>query len=147
MLTLSMISIASIANNDYFFQIRLWKIKKDEIYCQRELLGHKNIIMRMEIGWNCDRAVTRDINGSIFVWDLNRACKIIRNNNNSIIQHYHRQNNEEKLDNFDMEKYLVRKVTSTSKTITCIALDDRQLVMGSIGHLNVFDYWNSATRN
>ena len=103
--------------------------------------------MRMEIGWNCDRAVTRDINGSIFVWDLNRACKIIKNNNNSIIQHYHRQNNEEKLDNFDVEKYLVRKVTSTSKTITCIALDDRQLVMGSIGHLNVFDYWNSATQN
>ena len=101
--------------------------------------------MRMEIGWNCDRAVTRDINGLISIWDLVEACNIIRNNNNSIIQNYHHQNNEDKLDNLDMEKYLVRKVTSTSKTVTCIAIDDRQLVMGSIGHLNVFDYWNSAT--
>ena len=130
-----------------FFQIRVWKIKNDKVYCQRELWGHKNIIMRMEIGWNYDRAVTRDINGLIFVWDLVGACNIIGNNNNSIIHNYQHQNNEEKLDNLDVEKYLVRKVTSTSKTITCIALDDRQLVMGSIGHLNVFDYWNSATHN
>ena len=122
----------------------MWKIKNDKVFCQRELLGHKNIIMRMEIGWNYDRAVTRDINGIIFVWDLVGACNIMRTNN-SIINGY--QPNEEQPDNFEVEKYLVRKITSTSKTVTCIALDDRQLVMGSIGHLNVFDYWNSAAYN
>ena len=105
--------------------------------CQRELIGHKNIIMRMEIGWNCDRAVTRDINGLIFVWDLVGACNVIGYRNSIITQ-------RENENIFDVETYLVRKITSTSKTVTCIALDDRQLVMGSIGHLNVFDYWNSA---
>ena len=100
----------------------------------------------MEIGWNNDRAVTRDINGFIFVWDLVGACNITRDkNNNSIIQRY--QQKEEESGKFDVEKYMVRKITSTSKTVTCIALDDRQLVMGSIGHLNVFDYWNSAAHN
>ena len=126
------------------FQIRVWKIKNDDVFCQRELLGHKNIIMRMEIGWSYDRAVTRDINGIIFVWDLVGACNIMQTNN-SIIHQY--QQNEDKLHKFDVEKYLVRQITSTSKTVTCIALDDRQLVMGSIGHLNVFDYWNSAAYN
>ena len=99
----------------------------------------------MEIGWNYDRAVTRDINGIIFVWDLVGACNITRTNNNSIINRY--QENKEQPINFEVETYLVRKITSTSKTVTCIALDDRQLVMGSIGHLNVFDYWNSAVYN
>ena len=105
--------------------------------CQRELIGHKNIIMRMEIGWSCDRAATRDINGLIFVWDLAGACNVIGYRNSIISQ-------QENKNIFDVESYLVRKITSTSKTVTCIALDDRQLVMGSIGHLNVFDYWNSA---
>ena len=94
----------------------------------------------MEIGWNYDRAVTRDINGLIFVWDLIGACNIMRNNN-SIRK---RNQQKEEVDIIEVEKYLVRKITSTSKTVTCIALDDRQLVMGSIGHVNVFDYWNSA---
>lgn len=106
-------------------------------------MGHKDIIMRMEISWNNNRAVTRDINGFIFVWDLVAASSITRDkNNNSIIQKI-RPNGEED-ENVATENYIVRKITSTSKTVTCIALDDRQLVMGSIGHLNVFDYWNSV---
>ena len=94
----------------------------------------------MEIGRNYDRAVTRDINGFIFVWDLIGACNIIRNNND--IRKRCQQTEESGI--LQVEKYLVRNITSTSKTVTCIALDDRQLVMGSIGHVNVFDYWNSA---
>ena len=99
--------------------------------------------MRMEISWNNNRAVTRDINGFIFVWDLVEASSIIRDkNNNSIIQKI--RPNGEAHENVSTENFIVRKITSTSKTVTCIALDDRQLVMGSIGHLNVFDYWNSV---
>ena len=106
-------------------------------------MGHKDIIMRMEISWNNNRAVTRDINGFIFVWDLVAASSITRDkNNNSIIQKI--RPNGEAHENVATENFIVRKITSTSKTVTCIALDDRQLVMGSIGHLNVFDYWNSV---
>ena len=98
--------------------------------------------MRMEIGWNCDRAVTRDINGLIFVWDLIEACNNVKSEN---FTNNSQPNNEEDTM-FDVERYLIRKITSTSKTVTCIALDDRQLVMGSIGHCNVFDYWNSSNQ-
>ena len=98
--------------------------------------------MRIEIGWNGDRAVTRDINGLIFVWDLIEACNNVKTQSFTNKS----QPNDAEDTIFDVERYLIRKITSTSKTVTCIALDDRQLVMGSIGHCNVFDYWNSGNQ-
>ena len=122
-------------------QLRIWRIKSNKVFCERELLAHKgSIVMRMELSWNFDRAVTRDINGSIFVWDLRRACipVSIRNKQNKT-----KEGMEGIFDEDCGERYLLRKITSISKSITCIAVDDRQLLMGSIGHFNVFDYWNS----
>ena len=72
-----------------------------------------------------DRAASRDLDGNILVWDLNEALK-----------HSFAQD--------EYEKILLRKVTSLSRTVTCLAMDERKLVMGSIGHFCVFDYWNTA---
>ena len=71
------------------------------------------------------RAASRDLDGNILIWDLNDA----------LTQNY---NHEE------YEKILLRRVKSVSRTVTCIALDERKLVMGAIGHFSVFDYWNTA---
>ena len=48
-------------------------------------------------------------------------------------------------DHEEYEKVLVRRVHSVSRTVTCIAMDERKLVMGSIGQFCVFDYWNTST--
>ena len=42
------------------------------------------------------------------------------------------------------EKQILRRVKSVSKSVTCIEMDERKLVMGSIGNFSVFDYWNTA---
>ena len=81
------------------------------------------MIMRLII--TEDRAASRDLDGNILVWDMNKAIE----------------------DNYATEEYekiLVRRVHSVSRTVTCIAMDDRKLVMGSIGQFCVFDYWNTA---
>jgi hypothetical protein len=44
----------------------------------------------------------------------------------------------------DFEQILVRRVKSLSRTVTCIAMDERKLVMGSIGQFYVYDYWNTS---
>ena len=64
-----------------------------------------------------DMAASRDLDGGIFIWDM-------------------------KTDG----NPLLRKVQSLSRTVTCIAMDERRLVMGSIGQFFVYDYWNSAGR-
>ena len=64
-----------------------------------------------------DFAASRDLDGRIHVWDLTHS---------------------------DHENALIRKVQSLSRTVTCIAMDERRLVMGSIGQFSVYDYWNSA---
>ena len=72
-----------------------------------------------------DRGASRDLDGNILIWDLNKAI-------------------ETNYDMKDYEKILVRRVHSNSRTVTCIAMDQRKLVMGSIGTFCVFDYWNTA---
>ena len=72
-----------------------------------------------------DRGASRDLDGNILIWDLNKAI-------------------ETNYDVKDYEKILVRRVHSNSRTVTCIAMDQRKLVMGSIGTFCVFDYWNTA---
>lgn len=72
-----------------------------------------------------DRAASRDLDGNILVWDLTQALEQI----------YHQS---------EYEKILLRRVKSVSRTVTCLAMDERKLVMGSIGHFIVFDYWNTA---
>ena len=72
-----------------------------------------------------DRAASRDLDGKILIWDLPEAA-------------------EKVYDHDEYEKVLVRRVQSVSRTVTCIAMDQRKIVMGSIGQFCVFDYWNSS---
>ena len=76
------------------------------------------------------KAVTRDLDGCIFVWNL---AKITAPKN-------HRS---QESDSDDIENdLLLTKVKSLSKTVTCLAMDERKLLLGSIGHFDVFDYWS-----
>lgn len=84
------------------------------------MAGHSNVIVRLVL--TQDRAASRDLDGNIHIWDLNKAVT-------------------EVFEAEDYEKILVRRVKSLSRTVTCIALDERRLVMGSIGQLCVYDYW------
>ena len=104
-------------------QIRIWEISDARVQCIRRLGGHSNVIVRLVL--NGDRAASRDLDGNINIWDLNEAL-------------------EKNYESDDYEKVLLRRVKSVSKTVTCIAMDERKLVMGSIGSLVVFDYWNTA---
>ena len=104
-------------------QIRIWSISPSQVECIRTLGGHSNVIMRLIL--TNDRAASRDLDGNILIWDLTKAIE----------------------DNYafdEYEKILVRRVKSVSRTVTCIAMDDRKLVMGSIGQFCIFDYWNTA---
>ena len=104
-------------------QIRIWSISPSQVDCIRALGGHSNVIMRLILA--NDRAASRDLDGNILVWDLTKAIE----------------------DNYafdEYEKILVRSVKSVSRTVTCIAMDDRKLVMGAIGQFCIFDYWNTA---
>ena len=74
------------------------------------------------------KAVTRDLDGCIFVWNL---AKITAPKN-------HRSQESDDVEN----DLLLTKVKSSSKTVTCIAMDERKLLLGSIGHFDVFDYWS-----
>ena len=69
------------------------------------------------------KAVTRDLDGSIFIWNLPLIKEPIETTQ------------------AEEQSWILTKVKSCSKTVTCIAMDERQLLMGSIGHFNVFDYW------
>ena len=83
--------------------------------CLRAFEGHSNVIVRLVL--EGDFGASRDLDGRIYVWDLTHT---------------------------DHETALIRKVQSLSRTVTCIAMDERRLVMGSIGQFSVYDYWNSA---
>ena len=107
----------------HLLQIRIWSISPSQVECIRTLGGHSNVIMRLIL--TNDRAASRDLDGNILIWDLTKAIE----------------------DNYafdEYEKILVRRVKSVSRTVTCIAMDDRKLVMGSIGQFCIFDYWNTA---
>lgn len=122
-------------------KLRLWKIQDEAntspeeskvVTCLMQLNGHTNVIMRLQV--TSTKAVTRDLDGSIFVWDLekltNRAATDGAKN--------------ETLSESDTEELLLTKVKSLSKTVTCIAMDDRKLFLGSIGHFDMFDYWTTS---
>ena len=97
------------------FQIRIWEVTSEHLVCLRAFEGHSNVIVRLVL--EGEFAASRDLDGRIFVWDLTYQ---------------------------DHDSALVRKVQSLSRTVTCIAMDERRLVMGSIGQFSVYDYWNSA---
>ena len=80
------------------------------------------------------KAVTRDLDGSIFVWDLQKLT------NRAVTTGAKSETHSES----DTEELLLTKVKSLSKTVTCIAMDDRKLFLGSIGHFDMFDYWTTS---
>ena len=88
------------------------------LVCIRAFKGHSNVIVRLVL--KGDLAASRDLDGRIFIWDVNQESD---------------------------DKALLRKVQSLSRTVTCIAMDERRLVMGSIGQFSVYDYWNGAKIN
>ena len=57
----------------YFLQIRIWNITPSQVNCIRSLGGHSNVIMRLII--TSDRAASRDLDGNILVWDMNKAIE------------------------------------------------------------------------
>jgi len=98
--------------------VRLWNVTSTHLVCLRAFKGHSNVIVRLVL--KGDLAASRDLDGRIFIWDVNQESD---------------------------DKALLRKVQSLSRTVTCIAMDERRLVMGSIGQFSVYDYWNGAKVN
>ena len=76
-------------------------------------------------------AVTRDLDGCIFVWDLAKLTDPSK----------HHKKDSQNYFPVNESDLLLTKVKSLSKTVTCIAIDERKIFLGSIGHFDVFDYW------
>ncbi len=110
------------------FQVRIWDLADQaNVKCLRTIRGHSNVIVRLELSF--DLAASRDLDGNISIWDLRKAPSKIDSIANDIT------------DGED-DSILVQKVKSVSRTVTCIAMDARKLLMGSIGQFCVYDYWN-----
>eukprot|EP00096_Caligus_rogercresseyi_P000592 TRINITY_DN11053_c0_g1_i1.p1 TRINITY_DN11053_c0_g1~~TRINITY_DN11053_c0_g1_i1.p1 ORF type:complete len:392 (+),score=70.57 TRINITY_DN11053_c0_g1_i1:63-1238(+) len=108
--------------------ISIWEMPLDDEsdpLLLRSFKGHEGIIVRMEVDSFLQRIVTRDINGQISVWDLSKYC-------------------DEDAPLIDNEDLLLRKIDSMSRTITCLSLEKRRLLLGSIGAFNIQDFWSSS---
>jgi len=121
-------------------KLRLWLIQDNSeglqcpddsevIVCMMQFNGHNNVIMRLEV--TSTMAVTRDLDGNIFVWDLSKVTDSSK----------HHKKDSQNFGPANESNLLLTKVKSLSKTVTCIAINERKIFLGSIGHFDVFDYW------